>query len=487
MIRLFLVWCVCAATVVAARGAEENAASDATPAASFEAEQAKWTEAVDKLREIDAMYRHSNEQQRVKLRADYSASLDQANALLKEMLPSIIAAYNANPQESKATDFLRSIARLSFDGDRFEQALELARLLARDHRDDAVALSVAGHAAWELELLDEARQHWERAIDLGSLDAQGQRLYESLSERRAVLDAEQALQQKDATADNLPQVLLHTTRGDIVLELYEDDVPNTVANFISLVEDGFYDELEFYRVAAGLGAFGGSPSNDGVGGPGHEILMEKGLRGDRPHVHGAISMTPITATTNGSQFFLTLRPSAAQRLDGKQTVFGRVVEGIDVLERFHRVDAKSKKTIFEPERIITATVQRKRDHDYAAVTTAELAQQKYLAGMKLFGETKFKEAEAVFREGLKLDPKHPNLKFVVAASLLNQFNNKDGEVVLREILAENPKHLLALHFLGYVLMNDNRKEEAIQRLEEALKVSPNHRPTMELLRQARMK
>ncbi len=119
-----------------------------------------------------------------------------------------------------------------------------------------------------------------------------------------------------------------TERGDIVVELYADKVPATVNNFVFLARDGYYDGVTFHRVIANFMAQTGDPTGTGRGGPGYKFSdeFEPSLRHDGP---GVLSMANAGPNTNGSQFFITHK--ATPHLDGKHAVFGRVVEGMDVV------------------------------------------------------------------------------------------------------------------------------------------------------------
>ena len=119
-----------------------------------------------------------------------------------------------------------------------------------------------------------------------------------------------------------------TERGDIVVELYADKVPSTVNNFVFLARDGYYDGVTFHRVIANFMAQTGDPTGTGRGGPGYKFSdeFEPSLRHDGP---GVLSMANAGPGTNGSQFFITHK--ATPHLDGKHAVFGRVVEGMDVV------------------------------------------------------------------------------------------------------------------------------------------------------------
>jgi cyclophilin family peptidyl-prolyl cis-trans isomerase len=126
-----------------------------------------------------------------------------------------------------------------------------------------------------------------------------------------------------------------TERGDIVVELYADRAPLTVENFVSLARAGFYDGTTFHRVIGGFMAQGGDPTGTGTGGPGYQFGDEfhPSLRHDGP---GVLSMANAGPGTNGSQFFLTYGPTP--HLDNKHSVFGKVTEGMDVLNSLRERD-----------------------------------------------------------------------------------------------------------------------------------------------------
>ncbi len=158
-------------------------------------------------------------------------------------------------------------------------------------------------------------------------------------------------------AQKLPQILLETSKGDVVLELYEDEAPNTVANFVNLVEKGFYDGLKFHRVIDGFMAQGGDPEGTGRGGPGYHIKCECYRDDARKHARGVIAMAHAGRDTGGSQFYIAYK--ATPWLDGKHTVFGHVIEGMDVLDKFNRTASGAPAEVIKK-----ATVKQKRDHEY---------------------------------------------------------------------------------------------------------------------------
>ena len=135
-----------------------------------------------------------------------------------------------------------------------------------------------------------------------------------------------------------------TNKGTIRLELFDDKTPKTVANFEKLCADGFYDGLKFHRVIANFMIQGGCPQGTGTGGPGYQFEDEfhPELKHDGP---GILSMANAGPNTNGSQFFIT--HVATPHLDGKHSVFGRVLEGQDIVDAIEQGDLMEKVTVTE--------------------------------------------------------------------------------------------------------------------------------------------
>ena len=128
-----------------------------------------------------------------------------------------------------------------------------------------------------------------------------------------------------------------TDKGTMVVEFYEKDAPNTVNNFVKLAKKGFYKDLNFHRVIPGFVAQGGCPNGNGAGGPGYKIDCE--LDGDNQfHDRGVLSMAHAGRNTGGSQFFLVHTRQATQHLDRNHTCFGKVVEGLDIIEKVQQGD-----------------------------------------------------------------------------------------------------------------------------------------------------
>jgi peptidyl-prolyl cis-trans isomerase B (cyclophilin B) len=141
-----------------------------------------------------------------------------------------------------------------------------------------------------------------------------------------------------------------TTRGTIVAELYETDAPGTVANFEKLANAGFYDGVKFHRVIPNFVVQGGDPlSRDlepgnpriGSGGPGYHIKCET-TGNPQKHLVGSLSMAHAGKDTGGSQFFMVLSEESTRHLNGVHTVFGRITEGLDIMQQIRQNDAMTQ-------------------------------------------------------------------------------------------------------------------------------------------------
>jgi peptidyl-prolyl cis-trans isomerase B (cyclophilin B) len=137
---------------------------------------------------------------------------------------------------------------------------------------------------------------------------------------------------------------LHTNHGAIEVELFDEDAPRTVGNFIDLAGRGYYDGLTFHRVIPDFMIQGGCPRGDGTGGPGYEFDDE---HNGRPVERGALAMANRGPNTNGSQFFI-VTAEACPWLDGKHTVFGRVTSGMEVADEISNVERDAHDRPREP-------------------------------------------------------------------------------------------------------------------------------------------
>ena len=166
-------------------------------------------------------------------------------------------------------------------------------------------------------------------------------------------------------AEPLPLVTLVTNQGEIQIELFEDDAPNTVANFVNLAEKGFYSGTKFHRVIRDFMIQGGDPLSKeeggrwGTGGPGYQVKDEFSKR---KHDKYVLSMANAGPNTNGSQFFIT--HTNTPHLDGRHTVFGKVVKGTDVVEKIATTKCGPGDKPATPQVIESVRVDSKRAHAY---------------------------------------------------------------------------------------------------------------------------
>lgn len=156
-----------------------------------------------------------------------------------------------------------------------------------------------------------------------------------------------------------PIVTFETTQGVIKAELYPDVAPNTVNNFLSLVQKGFYDGLIFHRVIAGFMIQGGDPDGVGTGGPGYSIkgeFAQNGFQNDLNHSAGVLSMArSMMPDSAGSQFFIMHKD--APHLDGAYAAFGRVTEGQEVVDKIAAVDTDYSDAPLEQQKMIKVTAE----------------------------------------------------------------------------------------------------------------------------------
>lgn len=134
---------------------------------------------------------------------------------------------------------------------------------------------------------------------------------------------------------------IHTEKGVMKVEFYEQDAPGTVDNFCKLAESGFYDGLTFHRVIPNFVIQGGCPKGDGTGGPGYKIKCETD-GGNQYHDRGVLSMAHAGRNTGGSQFFICHSRENTSHLDGVHTCFGRVYEGLEVIDDIRPGDVIEK-------------------------------------------------------------------------------------------------------------------------------------------------
>lgn len=150
---------------------------------------------------------------------------------------------------------------------------------------------------------------------------------------------------EEYTPGDGPRVIMETTKGRIVLELFPDVAPKTVESFQKLIGQKFYDGLTFHRYVPGFVIQGGDPKGDGTGGPGYTVPAEFS---DRKHMHGTLSMARSQDPNSaGSQFYIVLSREQAKHLDGQYTIFGHVAEGLENADQLRQGDVMNTVTMQE--------------------------------------------------------------------------------------------------------------------------------------------
>lgn len=361
-------------------GGEEGQAPTAFPpagsqGAAFDEIFERWKKLLAEMRDLRKEHPDAPPPRRAEIERRYAALVAEGEAMLPKLLQLAEASYAEAPAQRLAQgDLLLAVLVERYQADEHEEAARLADLLLRTGYGDRDARVYAwgGLAAFATSDFEAAEKRLRQAQERGALDKLPGPLQEVAKEclsnipyYRQAWQREQELRKAEAKADDLPRVLLRTTKGDIEVELFENEAPNTTANFISLAEKGFYNGTPFHRVIPGFMAQGGDPTGTGRGGPGYAIACECYQPNHRVHFRGSLSMAHAGRDTGGSQFFLTFAP--ARHLDGRHTVFGRVVKGLEVLAKIQRRDPQDDEAPV-PDKILQAKVLRKRAHPYEPKT-----------------------------------------------------------------------------------------------------------------------
>ena len=356
----------------------------------------EYRELARKLTAMKLEYQDARPERRQEIDAQYSELFRQGLALHRKSIDLALDAHDEAPNRNPwVINLLYSTVGHEFGNENYEEPVRIFKRLTTSGIDSEAErfYAFAGLSAMMSMNYKEADEWLRKAGESGELA----RLFESWARSRTGRDIAQTMQgqlhmmerTKEAwtreqeirkaeaeagerdPAKKLPRVEIVTSKGRIVLELFENEAPNTVANFISLVESGFYNDTVFHRVLPNFMAQGGDPTGTGRGGPRHAIDCEtgSGFPQARQHFRGSISMANAGRNTNGSQFFLTFVPTSF--LDGRHTVFGRIVEGIEVLSDIQRIDPDDQEGIIPVrDRIVEARVLNKRDHAYEVRTNA---------------------------------------------------------------------------------------------------------------------
>lgn len=353
---------------------EAEAATESAPAASggakaeWETVFGQWKDILTRMRAIQTEYQLAEQEDMEKLTEEWSEKVKEGQTLMPKIRSAAIAAQKESPNSDRElTRFLIKMLEDEINNDNYEAANELGSELVTIELGEKKLNNFAGIAAFGVADFARAEELLTKAEADGSLAGSGGNFLNNIRENPDLPElwkAEQELRTAEAAAEDankLPRVKMETDAGDFVIELFENEAPETVGNFINLVEKGYYDDLNFHRVMSGFMAQGGCPNGNGQGGPGYKIYCECILENHRNHWRGSLSMAKTSArNTGGSQFFFNFVPTP--HLNGDHTVFGRIVEGMDNLAKIEKRDPEKPNAPFT--KIIRAEVLNKRDHEY---------------------------------------------------------------------------------------------------------------------------
>ena len=322
-----------------------------------------------RLKDLQSEFTVSSRVRKLEIKKEFERLINEWKTDLAPKMVKLALAKLADDPDSELA------SRLAEDVADQRQVAAVTERLIKAGKDGGPVLRLAGLAHFHLndfqraaELLGKARDKNARLKDPGIIDVA--RDYEKSWQK------ELKLRKKESAATpetRLPQVRIETGKGNIIVELFENEAPNTVANFISLVESKFYDAQHFYNAQPLRAIEAGDPKTKpnynknlsyGFGGPGYTITTEATGDDARMHFRGSLSMVNYGKDTEGSLFAilrsprLELNPSAGGL--GGQTVFGRVVKGMDVVDKLDNGD-----------KIVKMSVVRKRPHPYKPKTSVD--------------------------------------------------------------------------------------------------------------------
>lgn len=338
---------------------EETSLSSEQTNSNFSQAQEDLKKLVGELTSLQAEYQQPNAD-KTSIENKFNATRDKAREAALALEQSASAAVLANPDNDDACAVVKDVLQSAMQADDPKKALSLVKTLDDAGKTNEELLLTGATAAMITSELDMAEKFLKAAKEAGMNDDKIASLQKAIDHERPKVNAEMSTRATEEKADNLPRVKIETTKGTIIVELFENQAPNTVANFISLVESHFYDGTPFHRVIPQFMAQGGDPTGTGTSGPGYTIDCECELPNARKHFLGSLSMAHAGKDTGGSQFFLTFRPT--EHLDGRHTVFGRVIKGFDVLPKITRTEGPQARPT--QDKIISAEIIRKRDHAY---------------------------------------------------------------------------------------------------------------------------
>lgn len=336
----------------------------------FDEKMTQYKESVKQLRSLKEEYQTASPARRDEIIASFNPLVKETELTQQNIIPSAIAVWQeSGGQDPEISQFLYGMLQwMTIGRENYEVAYDIAQaILSKPFPAEVgsaldVLYAFGSVAAFNTMHLDDAETWFTKAQATNAVEKADPEnkmhlrdmITHVLPEYKKVWANEMAIREKEA-GEELPRVLVKTTKGDIVIELFANEAPNAVGNFLTLVSQKFYNDTPFHRVLPFFMAQGGDPTGTGTGGPSYCIPCECGQKNARMHFRGSLSMAHAGMDTGGSQFFLTFVPTSF--LNGKHTVFGRVVEGMKVLSDIQRIDPQDE-NLPAPDKIIEATIIR---------------------------------------------------------------------------------------------------------------------------------
>ena len=358
---------VFASTVQQQEGEAAGESTESQPARkAYDAKLAQWKQMLKDLQALRAEFDTAKPSQIPGIRKQWDEIVSQGDVLFPELRAAALAAFVEDPQtrDRALVRMLIELAGEALLADDYETCEHITVTMLEAGSNDRKLHDMIGISKFANHKFAEAEAAFKRAEQVGEISQMGRNYYGEVKSGYVELwKKEAAIRQAEAEADDLPRVKLTTSKGEIIIELFENEAPETVGNFINLVEQGYYDGLKFHRVLQNFMAQTGCPKGDGTGGPGYRIYCECLTRNDhRKFFTGSLGMAHGGPNTGGSQFFITFRPTA--NLNGKHTCFGRVIQGLEIAREITKINPEKPDAKVQPDKVITAEVLRKRDHDY---------------------------------------------------------------------------------------------------------------------------
>lgn len=310
---------------------------------------------------------------------EYEELLAKGNAVVEEWMPVGEQLFNLKlkqnlPISDELTIFMTKLMMRSYDEGQYLKVHSLCKELYRENPENIFAEVYSARAGmltnrFDSEVVEVIQKNAEFFQDEEKITQTEQLIIKTMYYLESIFEEESKLRKKDAEKDNLPRVEFKTNKGSFVIELFEDEAPETVGNFISLVESKHFDDLIFHTVLAQTAAETGLYDEKfAARNVGYKIYDENKKPNSRKVFAGSVAMYRDKPNSASSRFFVALAP--LPNLNDQHTVFGRVISGMDSIYSLNKTykfqeEQQIKIEDVVPDKVLSASILRKRDHEYA--------------------------------------------------------------------------------------------------------------------------